>query len=352
MKFELKKEVGALIPKSIDFNYELLKADITTKLANYNNLIVLEDGLRSAKSDRAALRDLKKTIDEKRKEVKKQWNIPCIEFEDKVKELVALIDKPIVKINEQIEVFEQRTKDEKEAAIHAHFDDIIGDLKDLVSYQKLYDPKWMNLGNKLPEIKEIITLIIQSINSDIAVIKDLKTEHEQQMVNKYLENFNMSEALAEKTKIEQQALKLAEYNKLQAMKKAKEEAERIEKEKEIAAKKIAEEQEKEAKKIELEQKKAAANAEAEKEMANREHLSSLIGCEKPPWVEKIEKDQEPVVEVMAQSDYMTGPEKAERVQPVKLEIMNIRMQVSPAQKAALKIFLTENKIRVATKIQW
>ncbi len=61
MEFILKTDLN-LLPKSIDFNFEEIKTELTGKLEYYNTLVVTEDAIKDAKKDKASLNSLKSAI--------------------------------------------------------------------------------------------------------------------------------------------------------------------------------------------------------------------------------------------------------------------------------------------------
>ncbi|MDO9492833.1 DUF1351 domain-containing protein [Acetobacterium sp.] len=304
MEFILEKEVKDIVPAAVGFNFDQLKQELEISLTKYQNMVVTEDSTKEAKEDRAKLNALKNTIDGKRKEIKKDWNKPYVEFEDKVKVLIGMIDEPIQTIDKQVKAYEQAIKDKKAAEIKLYFDETIGDLKKLVPYDKIHVEKWLNSSERLSAIKKEISAIIETIQNDIKVIKDLEMECEQQMLDKYLVNFSLSEAMAEKKRWEDQIEKMLEYEKQQELKK----------------------QQEEAKKIVLEQVKAAA-VDAE--------------------TEAVIPDQ---VTIIAQGDHTTEaatepPRQVIDPEP-ELEVLIFKVAVTPEQKKALRAFFVENKIKV------
>lgn len=304
MEFILEKEVKDIVPAAVGFNFDQLKQELEVSLVKYQNMVVTEDSTKEAKADRAKLNALKTTIDDKRKEIKREWNAPYIEFENKIKVLTGMIDEPIQTIDKQVKAYEQAVKDEKAAEIRDYFNKEIGDLLLLVPYEKIHVPKWLNLGEKLPAIKKEISAIIETIQSDIKVIKDLEMECEPQMLDKYLVNFSLSEAMAEKKRWEEQVEKMLEYEKQQVLKK----------------------QQEEAKKIALERaKSSAADAETEEIIPGQ---VSIIG-------------QEDHVSERPESapQQVTEPEQ-------NLEVLVFKVAVTPEQKKALRAFFVENKIKV------
>lgn len=304
MEFILEKEVCDIVPAAVGFNFDQLKQELEVSLVKYQNMVVTEDSTKEAKGDRAKLNALKNVIDGKRKEIKKEWNVPYIEFENKVKVLIGMIDEPIQTIDKQVKAYEQAVKAKKQEEIYLFFHENIGDLKGLVSYEKIHVNSWLNAGSKMNAIQAEITAIIETINNDIAVIKGLELECEQQMLDKYLVNFSLSEAMAEKKRWEEQVEKMLEYEKQQEIKK----------------------QQEEAKKIALEQAKAAAvDAEIE------EVIPGQVGID--------------YADPAGSQTVYHEPQQVSEPEP-ELEVLTFKVAVTPEQKKALRAFFVENKIKV------
>ena len=92
----------------IGFNFEEIKEKLNSELEIYKNMIFTEDSKTEAKKTIASLRKLKKSVNDKKLEVKKSFMIPYTNFEAQVKELDNLIDEPINFINNQVEEFERK----------------------------------------------------------------------------------------------------------------------------------------------------------------------------------------------------------------------------------------------------
>ena len=101
------------LPKQIGFNYDELKEQIEKSLEKYQNLVVTQENLNDSEKARTTLRGFKKALDEQRKAIKKKWNEPYDAFEKNIKELLALVDKPILALDKQISVFEEKSRNEK-----------------------------------------------------------------------------------------------------------------------------------------------------------------------------------------------------------------------------------------------
>ena len=100
-------------PGEIRFNYEDIKLTLQERLSIYKDAVVTEDGKTIAKKEVASLRRLKKEMDDRRKNVKKEWNEPYEEFNSKVQTLLSMIDEPILLIDSQVKAFDKKQKQEK-----------------------------------------------------------------------------------------------------------------------------------------------------------------------------------------------------------------------------------------------
>lgn len=175
MALELRiYESEVTIPRAIE-NIAQLKEELAPKLEYYNSLVVTEDGIKEAKNDKAALNKLRKAIEERRIEAKKQVLGLYEPLETQCKELVALIDAPIKAIDQQVKVFEGKDKDEKYAALEAFFNGLPHE--DFVTITDVLNPKWANKTERLDMLKADMMSNMQKITA----------EYEQ--LNKLYENF-------------------------------------------------------------------------------------------------------------------------------------------------------------------
>lgn len=210
MDFQIHTDLNTL-PSVIDYNHEELKAWLSESLEYYNTLVVTEDSIKDAKADKAKLNALKKAIDDERKKVKKSCLAPYEAFEKKVKELLALIDAPILAIDTQVKAFDEIKKTEKKAEIEEYFNFNVGHLKGLLTLPMLWDDRWLNVTFAMKDIQESISNSIKKVFTDLNVIKSMELECEQRVTDVYLQTLDLSKALEEKARYEEQQKKIAEY---------------------------------------------------------------------------------------------------------------------------------------------
>lgn len=198
MEFKLITDLSQL-PQTVEFNVEELKSELTEKLAYYENLVVTEDAVRDAKSDKAKLNKLRTAIDTKRKEVKKACLAPYEEFERQCQDILDMIDRPINSIDQQIKVFEQKELDAKYQEIKSHYDYIMTseECSGLpIVLDKIINPKWQNKTAKIETLKTEITDRVAKIVEDVNGIRYAYggTPHLTAALNRYYEVYDAGAA--------------------------------------------------------------------------------------------------------------------------------------------------------------
>ena len=138
-----------------------------------------------AKNEVAALRKMKKAIDDKRKEVKNQYMIPYNDFEGKAKELMQIIDQPIGLISQQITEMEERRKAEKKAKIGALYDSLVGDLGDHLTLKKIYNAKWENASTSMAAVRKEMEEVFSSVRKEVAMLEAMTSNAVPEALRRY-----------------------------------------------------------------------------------------------------------------------------------------------------------------------
>lgn len=202
--------------QTIDFNHEEIKKELAESLKKYEGLTYTEDAIKFAKMDRATLNKFRKAIETRRIEIKEQCMKPYDDFALRVKEIIEMIDKPIIAIDGQVKKFEEKVKADKKSGIETLYTESIGDLSSLLPLAKVWNEKWLNSATTMKSIKEEITTAIDRVKNDLEVISNLQSEFSLQVKDVYLKTLNLSAALQEKTRLEDQKAKQEAYDKTQA----------------------------------------------------------------------------------------------------------------------------------------
>lgn len=223
------------IPEKIDFNYEELKAELTSKVSFYETLVYTDDQIKDAKADKANLNKLKKALNDERIRREKEYMQPFNVFKAQINEIIGIIDKPIAVIDEQVKAYDEKRKAEKQKAIEELFATI--GFQNFVTLEKIWDPKWLNASTSMKSIEDQMRSRMYEIGNDVLTLHNLP-ELGFEATEVYKQTLDINVAVSEAKKMVEVAKKKAEAK---AREKAAEEARKAEEERK-AQERAAEEQ--------------------------------------------------------------------------------------------------------------
>lgn len=182
---ELKvEEIKALAP--IQFNYEDIKKWITEKAKEYKSMVYTEETITNAKSDRATLNKVAKALNDEKIRIKKEVLKPFEDFESKCKELQGIITDASNSIDIQVKAFETKEQEEKKKQIEDLFNTYIGDFKELIIFEQIFNQRWLNKTYTIKKIEDEIKHLIAKTINDLKVI-DAQIQDES--INKSVKNY-------------------------------------------------------------------------------------------------------------------------------------------------------------------
>ena len=186
----------SVIPQKIDFNSEELKRELAPKLDFYKNLVVTEDSIKDAKSDRAKLNKLKSAFEDKRKEMKNICLAPYEKFEKECKEITSMIDEASGSIDVQIKDFEEIKKQKKYSKIEEYYNSL--EKPDYITLESVLNPKWANATVNIESVKQEIAVNISRIAGDMVEISHIYGSSPifTAIKNKFAETLDKSTTLA------------------------------------------------------------------------------------------------------------------------------------------------------------
>lgn len=211
----------------ITTNFEEIETNLKAIAADYKGIIVTEDTLKQCKKDVSELRKIIKDIEDSRKAIKKQWNVPYIQFEEKCKQLESVIEEPIEEINNQVAVFEQKRIDEKKEHLASLYTDNIEDFSDYIPFEVTLGDKWQNVSYTDKDYLYDLSEKKVKIKTDLAAISSLHSEIENECLMVYKNSGNSLTAAIQKNSDyisakEMARKKFEEEKRLEAEKKAEE----------------------------------------------------------------------------------------------------------------------------------
>ena len=250
-------------------NFEAIKAQLESEMAEYKGKTFTEETKKKAKEDLADLRKLKKNVNARKMEVKKAYMKPYDDFEEKVKELICVIDEPIGLIDGQVKEFEEKRINERKAAIEDLYDETVEEeLRDYIPLERIYGDKWTNATTTMKSIREEINLKVMQTRQDITTIKAMKSEKEEEALHLYMNNNNLAHSIQFLTRYEQEKAEILK-------KREKEEQERREIELEAERERVREEERRRIREEERLKEESAKEAIADLKAVDEEKAADL-----------------------------------------------------------------------------
>ena len=223
MEFKIITDLSTL-PQIIETNAEELKTWLSEKLTHYNALVVTPESIAAAKDDQAALNKLRAALEERRKEVKKQCMAPYEDFERKYKELLALIDEPICKIDTQIKALDEQEQKQKYDRLREYFANCEASMDTgvKIDFDSILNPKWRNKTAKESVLQQEIYDTVCRIIADVEELRSYYSDspHYTAIMNRYSQGYDKGAALSYAALLTQQEQQRAEQEAKQAAQQA------------------------------------------------------------------------------------------------------------------------------------
>lgn len=297
MEFRLINPTEKGFLKHIEWNKAELEAAVQAKVAEYSGVAYTEETLKLAKNDRAELNKLLAAIEERRKRVKEIINQPYADFEKELKEVTALISEQIAEIDSQVKVFEDQQKEDKRKKIRAAYDEAIGELTDILPFEKVFNPRFLNKTYKLETAVAEVKQKIEKVRADLGTIDSVCGKYKLNAKDVYVRTLDLSKALAEEKRLKELEEKM--------------EADRIRKEREAEARRKTEEE----RKRRAEEARKAEEARLEEERRKAEERRAAEEEKQQAWKQKQENVTEPSVSVSNQPEGVSNTAESAPIVP-------------------------------------
>lgn len=196
MELRMTTELEEVKLPELSFNFAELEAELAERLEHYNGLVVTEDAIKDAKADRAKLNKLAQVLDDKRKEVKKQYLVPYTAFENNIKKLTGMVKQSADAIDIQLKKFEEQRKEEKRQLIVEAYDNIVpNEIKSIIPLERIMDQKWLNVTVPIKKAEEALAAAVKRVQADLLVLNTVEESHRPAVKAKYIETMDISAAV-------------------------------------------------------------------------------------------------------------------------------------------------------------
>lgn len=149
--------------------YEELQETIKGYANKYRGLVFEEKDLKMAKDIRSELNGVYKSMDDKRKEIKREFTKPLTEFENDMKIINNQIKEVIQPIDNGIKEIEQKQRDEKRKEIEIKISEQLKEKTEFVKNHFEYNPKWENKTFNMKKVAE-------EVDGQISILEKEETD--------------------------------------------------------------------------------------------------------------------------------------------------------------------------------
>lgn len=202
IEFQVTTDLATVANTQIETNFDAVKEWLTEELAPYATMVVTPDAIADAKKTRANLNKVADGIDSQRKAIKKIWMKPYDEYEAKCKELTGIVSEAKSNIDGQIKAMENEVKEEKKKRLQDLFDSNSADISSFISFEDVFDPKWLNATfNEIDAANSIVSQI-EDVREGLDAIRGMNSSYEAAMLSEYGKSHNLSKAIAEGKRLE------------------------------------------------------------------------------------------------------------------------------------------------------
>lgn len=209
------------LPGQILFNYEELKQELTEKVSYYENLVYTDEQIKEAKADKATLNKLKKSLNDERIRMEREYMEPFNDFKSKLNEIISIIEKPIAAIDLQVKAYDDKQKQDKKDQIMALWNEMEKPAE--LKFDLVFDERMLNTSFNMKHVKTCFTDAIDKFNRDVKTLEELP-EFGFEAKHVYFKTLDINLAFAEGQRMAQIQKKKQEAEAEKARLKAEAEA--------------------------------------------------------------------------------------------------------------------------------
>ncbi len=183
-------------------NYEPLKAAAQDMAAVYGSQLVSPDAIRDAKTDMAMLRKLAKSASDMRIKIEREHAAKIATVTKQLKEVAGIFTDAAAKIDSQVKAYDEERKAARLEEIKGIYAEEIGDMADIIPFDKLYRAEWLNKTTTDKTVRGDIQTAVINAQTGIEQIKGLGSPHENAILSAFLDKLSLADALAAKKRLE------------------------------------------------------------------------------------------------------------------------------------------------------
>ena len=182
---------------AIRWNEAEVQQNLTEMLAAYTGRVYTPETIKDAKADRAAVNKLDKQLSDAARSAKAFYMKPLEEFLQSAKQMQGQCKAVSGAIDQQVKAVEEAERQDKSDALRAVYADCIGELRELIPFDRLLVPQWLNKTYDLAKAGRELRKSVETRREELRLIRETCGEDAEACTTEYLRELNLNAALVE-----------------------------------------------------------------------------------------------------------------------------------------------------------
>lgn len=182
---------------AIRWNEAEVQQNLTEMLAAYTGRVYTPDTIKDAKADRAAVNKLDKQLSDAARSAKAFYMKPLEEFLQSTKQMQTRCKAVSGAIDQQVKAVEEAERQDKADALRAVYADCIGELREMITFDRLLVPQWLNKTYDLAKASRELRKSVETRREELRLIRENCGEDAESCTTEYLRGLNLNAALVE-----------------------------------------------------------------------------------------------------------------------------------------------------------
>lgn len=208
MENELTVRVERPAIPAMSWNKDEVERNLDEMLAAYKGRVYTPESIKSAKEDRAKVNGWDKQLGAAATAAKKLYMKPLEDFQQSIKEMQGKCKEISGAIDAQVKAVEEAERQDKQDALRAVYADCIGELRELIPFDRLLVSQWLNKTYDLAKASRELRRDVETRRKELKIIQDTCGEDAEACKLGYLRVLDLNAALAEHLRLQDDREKL------------------------------------------------------------------------------------------------------------------------------------------------
>lgn len=182
---------------AIRWNEAEVQQNLTEMLSAYTGRVYTPETIKDAKADRAAVNKLDKQLSDAARSAKAFYMKPLEDFLQSAKQMQGQCKAVSGAIDQQVKAVEEAERQDKQDALRAVYADCIGELRELIPFDRLLVPQWLNKTYDLAKAGRELRKSVETRREELRLIRETCGEDAEACTTEYLRELNLNAALVE-----------------------------------------------------------------------------------------------------------------------------------------------------------